>query len=96
MLRANDFKFFLPVDIGLFVLGLWQGFFLGSILTGLFGRAYLANRQVDWVSTGLVDTVGWTHHGRSPLPPRSSQTQRNPGMERNTLRRPTRKETLVW
>jgi len=53
ILRANDFKFFLPIDVGLFVLGLWQVFFLGSILTGLVGGLiWLTSRwtgyQPDW------------------------------------------------
>jgi hypothetical protein len=58
ILRANDFKFFLPIDVGLFVLGLWQGFFLGSILTGLVGGLiWLTSRwtgyQPDWLALWL-------------------------------------------
>ncbi len=61
MLRANDFKFFLPVDIGLFVLGLWQGFFLGSILTGLLGGLiWLTGRWTGYQPDWLILWVGLT------------------------------------
>jgi hypothetical protein len=54
ILRANQFKLFLPIDIGLFILGLWQGFFTGSILTGLIGALiWLTSKwtgyQPDWL-----------------------------------------------
>jgi hypothetical protein len=64
ILRANDFKFFLPIDVGLFVLGLWQGFFLGSILTGLVGGLiWLTNRWTGYQPDWLVLWLGVTSAG---------------------------------
>jgi hypothetical protein len=54
ILRANEFKLFLPIDVGLFVLGVWHGFFTGSILTGVIGAIiWLTGKwtgyQPDWL-----------------------------------------------
>jgi hypothetical protein len=53
ILRANEFKLFLPIDVGLFVLGLWQGLVAGSIVTGISGgiiwlTSKLTGCQPDW------------------------------------------------
>jgi hypothetical protein len=53
ILRASQFKFFLPIDIGLFIISLGQGVFVGSLLTLLTGAIiWLTSRWTgffpDW------------------------------------------------
>jgi hypothetical protein len=64
ILRANEFKLFLPIDVGLFVLGLWQGLVAGSIVTGISGgiiwlTSKLTGCQPDWpiLSLGITSAA---------------------------------------
>jgi hypothetical protein len=77
ILPANDFKFFLPIDVGLFVLGLWQVFFLGSILTGLVGGLiWLTSRWTGYQPDWPVLWLG-RQHPRLAQPKRSSHLANN-------------------
>jgi hypothetical protein len=61
ILRAADFKFLLPIDIGLFGLGLWHGPLSGLVLTPVLGAGIWLTRnwtglEPDWLLLWLGTT----------------------------------------
>jgi hypothetical protein len=54
LIHAREFRFLLPVDVGLFAIALWQGFFGGSLLTLILGAIGWLTRtwtgfEPDWL-----------------------------------------------
>ena len=76
ILRANDLKHLLPVDVGRFALSLWYGLISGSILTAILGAIIWLTRswtssEPDWfllwlgtVSAAVLFWRGWAKRKR--------------------------------